>query len=120
MSIIVTVNVNEEIALLSFSEDITIKNVERFKQLLTELLKQPQDKLLLDLTDVNYLNSASLGYMADTFMKARKMRKEFVITGINSQIEEIFRIVKFSSFMKLFHTMEESIAYYNSNGDEGL
>ncbi|MED4879003.1 STAS domain-containing protein [Anoxybacillus geothermalis] len=101
------------ICTLSWTEDITLNNVESFRRALDQLLAGPADQLVVNMEGVKYINSAALGAIADSVMAARSRQKELVIAGVKGSLEEIFHIVKFSSFMKLFATEKEAIDYFS-------
>jgi anti-sigma B factor antagonist len=68
----------------------------------------------LELTDVAYLNSAALGVIADAVLSAGRADKELVIAGIQSTVGEIFQIVHFSTFMKIFIQVEDAYTYFQT------
>ncbi|WP_144038736.1 STAS domain-containing protein [Geobacillus sp. 47C-IIb] len=88
-----------------------LNNVESFRQALEQLLAERADQLIVNMEAVNYINSAGLGMIADSVMAARAQQKELVVAGVKGSLAEIFRIVKFYSFMKLFATEKEAIDY---------
>ncbi|BBW98491.1 MULTISPECIES: STAS domain-containing protein [Geobacillus] len=100
------------ICTLTWTEDITLNNVESFRQALETLLNEQADYLVVNMEKVNYINSAGLGAIADSVMTARACQKELVIAGVKGSLAEIFHIVKFSSFIKLFATEKEALDYF--------
>ncbi|AST00622.1 MULTISPECIES: STAS domain-containing protein [Geobacillus] len=103
----------EAIFTLTWTEDITLNNIGVFRQALKQLLSEGADQLIVNMEGVKYINSAGLGMIADCVMTARSKQKELVVAGVTGSLEEIFRIVKFSSFMKLFPTEKEAIDYFS-------
>ncbi|MBM7661951.1 anti-sigma B factor antagonist [Bacillus mesophilus] len=99
--------------ILKIEEEMTIKNNEQFKLYMTRLLTEAGRFLILELDQVSYLNSSALGIIADTAMKARKSEQELVIAGVKPPIDEIFKIVKFETFMRLFSNIEEAENYFS-------
>lgn len=110
--------VNGSIEVLRWKENITLKNIEQFRSTMNQLVVDSHEFLILNLTETNYINSAGLGIIADSVMHARKNQKELVITGIEEAVREIFTIVKFTSFMKIFDSEKEAIAYFMVDRDE--
>ncbi|WP_246945139.1 STAS domain-containing protein [Bacillus pinisoli] len=100
--------------ILKIEEEITIKNNEQFKLEMSKFLSDCRQFLVLDLDEVSYLNSSALGIIADTAMKAKKEHKELVLSGIKPPIDEIFKIVKFDTFMRLFPTLKEAEEYFSN------
>lgn len=108
----------DTIQVLNWSENITLKNVEQFRQAMDNLVNGTKEQLILNLASTNYINSAGLGIIADSAMEARRNHKELVITDIQQSVKEIFSIVKFASFMKMFDSEQEAIAYFTVNHNE--
>jgi len=105
----------QRIEILKWEEDITLKNVDHFRKAVLELLELNASQFILDLEKVKYVNSSALGIIADSVMKSKKNGKELVISGIDANIEEIFNIVKFSTFMKLFKKLDNAVAFFEEN-----
>ena len=106
--------INGNINVLQWHDNVTLKNIDQFKQEVDNLLKTSSSKLVLNLENLSYINSAGLGVIADGVMQARRNQKELVVCGIQQSIREIFDIVKFSSFMKLFNTENEAIQFFKA------
>lgn len=94
--------VKNNTSILYFGEDVTVKNVEPFKQQILHLIESNTNNLILNLKEVSYLNSAGLGIIADAVVSARKINKELAIVEVGETVKEIFEMVKFSSFIKIF------------------
>ena len=111
-------NLTDTIEVLEWSENITLKHVEPFRQAMNKLVNGTKKQLILNLVGTNYINSAGLGIIAEGAMDARRNQKEVVITDIQPSVKEIFSIVKFTSFMKMFESEQEAIAYFMVNHNE--
>ena len=107
--------VTDTIQSLEWGENITLKNVEQFRQEMEKFVHGEGDQLILNLAETNYINSAGLGIIAESVMQARKSQKELVIADIQQSVKEIFSIVKFTSFMKVFETEKEAMEYFGES-----
>jgi anti-sigma B factor antagonist len=58
------------------------------------------------------LNSAALGVIADACLSSKRNNKELVIAGIEPTVEEIFNIVYFPTFIKIFVETEAAHGYF--------
>lgn len=101
-------------------QDITFKIVNDFQYKMEKFILQSRKYMILDLSKVKYINNSALGIIAHTALKAKQYKKELVIVGNNPHLNEIFDIVKFNVFTKLFPTCEEALEYYQrlERGDE--
>lgn len=107
-------SVGDHIHILEWHENITLKNVDQFRQEMESFLKISSHQLILNIANISYINSAGLGIIAESVMQARRSQKELVVSDIQQSIKEIFTIVKFASFMKLFDTEIEAIQFFQA------
>jgi len=96
---------------LEWKEDITFQTIDQFRESMNELLVQPGPVIILNMEQVTYVNSAALGVLADSVVKGRRSGKELLIAGIQPTVGEIFSIVKFEKFIKLFTELERALEY---------
>ncbi|TSI02646.1 STAS domain-containing protein [Lysinibacillus sp. BW-2-10] len=99
---------------LEVLNEITIKNVETFREHMQQIVEGPSYQFILNVETVIYLNSSALGIIADTAMKAKKLNKEFVLAGVKPPLDEVFEIVRFGDFIKLFPTLTDAIDYFSA------
>jgi anti-sigma B factor antagonist len=107
---------HELIDIFVWNEDITLNNTEQFRKAMAKFIQNPAEYLILNMEEVKYINSAGLGIIANSVMTARKQQKELVIAGVRDSLQEIFHIVKFASFIKLFDTEKDAINFFMENG----
>ena len=100
-----------QVQVLQWKENITLKSIEAFRQEMENLVQSHESKFILDLMHVSYINSAGLGIIAESVLQAKKVGKELVISNPQQSIQEIFAIVKFDSFMKVFANEKKAIQY---------
>lgn len=105
--------VNDDIQILQWGENITLQNVEHFRQIIYQLINHKSNYLILNLAGTNYINSAGLGVIVDAVMAARKNQKELILSDISQSVQEIFDIVKFSAIMKMMDSEEMAIEYFS-------
>lgn len=106
---------HELIDIFAWNEDITLNNTEQFRKAMAQFIQKPAEYLILNMEQVKYINSAGLGIIANSVMTARKQQKELVIAGVQDTLQEIFHIVKFASFIKLFNTEKDAINFFMRN-----
>ncbi|WP_066059394.1 STAS domain-containing protein [Robertmurraya korlensis] len=102
---------SEEVITYYWNQDVTLKTADSFREELLTFIQMKNNKLILSLKEVEYINSSGLGVIADAVIQARKQGKELVVANIQDPISEIFEIVKFGSFIHFFATVEEATQY---------
>ena len=100
--------------IFKIEHEITFKNMEAFQYNMDRFLVKSRKFLILDLHQVMYLNNAAIGIIAHAAMKAQKIGKELVVTGVISPLSEIFEIIRFNDFMRLFADYDQAIEYFQA------
>ena len=83
----------------------------------TELLQEIEaaiskndNKILLNLEELKYINSSGLSVLISVLTKARKSGGEVAICGVNKKINELLVITKLNSVFNVRTSVEEAIA----------
>lgn len=105
----------DDILILEWHDNITLKNIDQFRQEVVNFLSRDNTKLILNLSNTMYINSAGLGIIAENVIQSRKNQKKLVLAEISESVKEIFSIVKFASFIKIFDTEVQAIEFFAPN-----
>ncbi len=67
----------------------------------------PETKLVvLDLTDVSYMDSSGLGAIVGVYLSARRQQRELKLINLNQRLKELFRI---TNMAKIFEGHEDML-----------
>jgi anti-sigma B factor antagonist len=102
------------IQVFKLSGELIDKN--QAKELLAEveqLTAIGQNKILLDLHKLDYVNSSGLNVFINILTKARKGSGEVVICCVNSKIKELLVITKLDSIFKVSDSEQEALEILN-------
>ncbi len=120
---------NENRTLLTFlfkSHDIQILEVilggrimdrETATEMVTsivERLDEEHNKVVLDLSSVDYINSNGLNNLISILTKTRTRGGDVVLCNINEKIEKLLLITKLNTVFTTAESVEEAVALLNS------
>jgi len=74
-----------------------------------ELVEAGNNKLIIDIKDLKYMNSSGLNVLIQLLTKTRNNGGESVIFNVNKKITELLIITKLSTLFKIAETKEEAI-----------
>lgn len=60
------------------------------------------NRIVLNFTDVTYINSTGIALIVGLLARARKSRREMVVYGLSDHYAEIFQITRLADFMTIF------------------
>jgi anti-sigma B factor antagonist len=64
------------------------------RSLVTELLSNGQNKILLNLAEVNYIDSAGLGHLVSAFTTVRKHEGELKLLKLTNKIHDLMQVTR--------------------------
>ena len=76
------------------------------------LLKATEDghhKMVLEMADVRYINSAGLRILAEVLTINRENNGELYLVGLSNKVKRVFQIIGFDNFFKLFDDTETAL-----------
>jgi anti-sigma B factor antagonist len=80
---------------------------------LNTLLDNNQYHLVIDLTEVNYVNSGGLRCLVGVWRKAKQQNGDVVLCGLNSRVQEIFAMVGFDKVFQIFPDRHQALQIEN-------
>lgn len=88
--------------------DATISEVIKNKVL--KVIHTGQEKMVVDLTDVEFIDSSGLGALVAIYKKMAN-KDHFHICGIQKPVLKVFEMAGFNHLFKLYLSQEEALFY---------
>jgi anti-sigma B factor antagonist len=87
---------------------------ELLRDKINSLLHQGRRKLLLNLSGVDYLDSAGLGEIVGTFATVRRQGGTLKLLGLTSRIRDLLSITKLLTVFETFDAEAEAVRSFSS------
>lgn len=72
------------------------------------LRNDPPPVLILDLTEVPYMDSAGMGAIINYFVSCQRAGRRMVVVGVNGRVLELFRLTKVDNLLTIVATVSEA------------
>jgi len=80
----------------------------QLEAVLNDILDHEQYRIVVDLSQVNYINSGGLRCLVSAWRKARQHKGDVMLSGLNDRLAEIFAMVGFDKVFHIFPTPEKA------------
>lgn len=77
------------------------------------LMEQGHLRLMLDMTDLEYVNSSGLNLLIGMFTKARNAGGELVICGISAKVRKLLVMTRLDAVFKIHGSVQEALQHFN-------
>lgn len=86
------------------------RELQRLEWQVEELVKEGTTKLIMDLSQVDYIDSAALGVLVACTSKAREGGGRMRICGVTDRVKKIFDLTGVTRVLELSSTLEDAKA----------
>ncbi len=98
----------ENNTIISISGDIDAYHSPKLKEEMEKFIKSETENIILNLTDVPYIDSAGLGTLVSILRESRNYKKELKLVGLRKNIKRIFEMTRLDKIFLIYDTVEES------------
>ena len=84
-----------------------------FHQLVDTLVAEGRTKILVNLDDVNWINSTGLGILISAYTQVKKAGGHLRFCGVSERIQSILTITKLSTVFETFQNEAAAVASYD-------
>ena len=104
----------EGVMILDLKGKLTIgEDVELVKDKINSLIQQGEKKLLLNLADVPYVDSAGLGEIVRTYTTVNRQGGSLKLLHLTKRIEDLLAITKLLTVFDTFDSEQEAISSFS-------
>lgn len=103
----ITTEMKDNFVLIKVKGTLSIENISPFETLLNKYVDE-KAHILIDLSEMTFIDSSSLGIIVVYYTKSEKNGKHFSLVNINGDIMQMFKITGLDKRIKIFNTLEEA------------
>lgn len=89
-----------------FGDETTLLR-DRVKELLTT-----NSRIVLNLSDVNYIDSGGLGMLVGLYTSARAAGGDAKLAGLTRRVKDLLQVTKLLTVFEVFDTVEQAVASF--------
>lgn len=90
------------IVVLRLSGEIDLQHSPKLRQLLRSKVEARLPALLLDFSDVCYIDSSGLATLIEYYQNSRAYQGRIALAGLNQRVRSIFDLVRLSEIFPIF------------------
>ncbi|HQO38967.1 MAG TPA: STAS domain-containing protein [Spirochaetota bacterium] len=103
----VTSEQKENFIVINIKGTLSIENISPFETLVNKHVEK-KDNILIDLSELTFIDSSSLGIIVVYFTKSEKNNRNFALLNINPDIMQMFKITGLDKRIRIFSSIDEA------------
>ncbi len=98
---------------LALKGPLTSDNLHAFQN---ALRRENTPTLILDLTQVPYIDSSGLGSLVGAYVSCHKAGQQVVLTGLNERVAKLFEITRLEPLFLIFPDLDTALEALTNSG----
>ena len=94
-------------SVLCLKGPLTVENVSLFQSTIRR--EESSSTMILDLSDVPYIDSTALGTLVSAYVSRQKAGRRIVLSGVSERVSKMLKITSVESLFLTFPTLEDAI-----------
>ena len=94
--------------LIALSGEIDLQHSPKMRQLLQAKASQQVPVLLLDFTEVKYIDSSGLATLVEYYQKSRTYSGKIAMAGLSNRVRSVFDLVRLSEIFLIYPSVAEA------------
>lgn len=96
--------------LIVSEERLDASNSGELREIMLNLLEAGGQKLVIDLSQVSFIDSSGLGALLSGFKSANLRSGSLVLAGLQSRVQSMFELTRLHRVFEIFASVDEALA----------
>ena len=105
---VIKITIEGDITIIAVEGSLDTNTSKEAGDQLTKLVDEGKLKLLIDLTNLDYISSSGLRILLVTSKKLKSQKGEMRICGLNETVKEVFEISGFTMIFNVFDAIDDA------------
>jgi len=109
MDLSLNVSEREGWAILSVGGEVDVATAPRLREQLIDLVNGGQHRIVVDLSDVEFLDSTGLGVLVGALKRVRTQDGDLALVCTESRILKVFEITGLTKVFTMYESVDEAV-----------
>ncbi|MEM9444758.1 MAG: STAS domain-containing protein [Verrucomicrobiota bacterium] len=97
------------VLVLTIKGDIDLNFSPKLRDLLRGLVKEKCANLLIDFTQVNYIDSSGLATFVEYYQGSRKYSGKIAMAGMSQRVKSVFELVRLGEIFSIKESVDDAL-----------
>lgn len=108
----VAIRKKSTVSILDVAGCLTSFEIGELRHAIGRLLKEGRKNMVLNLVDLEYLDSSGIGELARSYVSVVKAGGQMKVVGLSAKVEEVLKITQLYQVFPEFPTEEEALGSF--------
>jgi len=94
--------------ILYLNGEIDLRTSPRLRDAFLNLIEQKPAKIILDLSEVGYIDSSGVGTIVELKRKTARHKSKVILVALQPRVRSLFEITRLDAFFDIVETLDEA------------
>ena len=99
----------DNIYIIDVHEDLDLYNSYKLKELFMKMLEKKVEHIIINLENVEYIDSSGIGTLIFISSTAKKMNIKLSLASIRGTVKKAIQLTKLTSYLPIANTLNDAI-----------
>ena len=100
---------NGEIYIIDVNGEMDLYNSYKLKELVMKMLEKNVKNFIINLEQVDYIDSSGIGALIYICSTMKKMNLKFAISNVHGSVKKVIELTKLMGYFPIAHSVEEAL-----------
>ena len=110
MQLTLSHHIEDDVAVVAVRGEIDVYTAPKLRERLLEVISEGHNRVVVDLTEVGFLDSTGLGVLVGALKRVRGNSGELTLAGVHERIRKIFDITGLTTVFGVHDSVQDAIA----------
>ena len=104
---------NGEIYIIDVNGEMDLYNSYKLKELVMKMLEKNVKNFIINLEQVDYIDSSGIGALIYICSTMKKMNLKFAISNVHGSVKKVIELTKLMGYFPIANSVEEALLMIN-------
>ena len=100
---------NGEIYIIDVNGEMDLYNSYKLKELVMKMLEKNVKNFIINLEQVDYIDSSGIGALIYIYSTMKKMNLKFAISNVHGSVKKVIELTKLMGYFPIANSVEEAL-----------
>ncbi|BDC95771.1 MULTISPECIES: anti-sigma factor antagonist [Treponema] len=104
---------NGEVYIIDVNGEMDLYNSYKLKELVTKMLEKNVKSFIINLEQVDYIDSSGIGALIYICSTLKKMNLKLAISNVHGSVKKVIELTKLTGYFPIANSLEEALLMVN-------
>lgn len=103
---------NGKVSIITIRGEVDLYNAKEIKDILDDLIKKQRYHVVIDLSDVPFMDSSGIGTLVTAMYRFKKFHGSLKVCNVSGSVAKVFKMTGMETHLEVHASIDEAVASF--------